>query len=818
MNQEQNKYKIFISSTMTDLQNERNVISDIIYGLNQIPVRVETTSSEPTSSRNVIFDLIHSSDILLGIYGARYGFIPFNEKISVTEMEFNIAKDAGKDILIYIQDTSTREREVEAFLRRIQDFDSGLFRRPFFKDINQLASWVQEDLRGLIEGDNFHVFTFKEYIKKIDDWVTRYENKWNGVYTELSAISTSSVKFSKTDSNNQLTPQSLSRIIENNRVVVITGDGGAGKTITLLNAIKKQATTLLNGTDRLIPVYVPLNTWTDNYDLQSLIQANLGYLGKNITNQLLERYLIEGRFTLQFDGINEIPYKHRSNGAEMKLVNFIKKYSKNRFLITSRLIGFNASIFQEFPIYQIQPLNKNEVIDIINAKLGKDIGQSLFIGLGGEDPSQWYKPYSLINLARNPFFLWMITEFYLSSNQIPKDKGLLIKSYTQFIFEIRDKNKANKYNETIKNSILSQLAFEMLEAGEIVRTTKKMVLDSLSNSSKILKEKMLLKVDETIFDILDEIQSNGFLELLEDGSIKWSHQLFQDYFGGLEIARRFDSNNSIWKQLNKVSWKDSIVLATSLTNNPEFFVNEVLNGKKGILVKVFHENARLVLATDCVNQTNLWENTLFRENINKEVQYRLNHNINHKFKEFSYIFFRLFGKIISPFLLRIEKSVGNNRNILEPILWCLGETRDPKSIIIFEKYLGHEDKGLRWVASDALGKLQSSSSLEKLIDLLDDYDADVRWVTIQALISIADPRASQSLINLLDHPDPSTRWAAISALGKIGNEDCLENLKKIRESDNAIVWWGETISQTANKAIIEISNRTSLTEITNTSK
>jgi len=99
------------------------------------------------SSREACLEMARECDIYLGIYGARYGWVPPGDQVSVTEMEFQEARKQGKDILVYVKDVPEREEAQEDFLRRVEDFE-GFFRRPYFIIPEQLAEWVRKTSPG----------------------------------------------------------------------------------------------------------------------------------------------------------------------------------------------------------------------------------------------------------------------------------------------------------------------------------------------------------------------------------------------------------------------------------------------------------------------------------------------------------------------------------------------------------------------------------------------------------------------------------------------------------------------------------------------
>lgn len=146
------RLKIFISSTMKDLQPERNAVEKAIQKLGFEVIRAETYGSTSHTSRETVRTMVRACDIYLGIFGACYGWMPPGESISVTEIEFREARDLGKHMLIYVKDARQREPRQQEFLKRVEDFDKGLFRRPYFKGSRQLTEWVGKDIANLVSG------------------------------------------------------------------------------------------------------------------------------------------------------------------------------------------------------------------------------------------------------------------------------------------------------------------------------------------------------------------------------------------------------------------------------------------------------------------------------------------------------------------------------------------------------------------------------------------------------------------------------------------------------------------------------------------
>ena len=74
---------------------------------------------------------VSACDVFVGIYKNRYGFIPEGNnpgELSVTELEYNKAKELKKPIIIFeFFDESSREKKLTKFLVRVKNFTNGNF-------------------------------------------------------------------------------------------------------------------------------------------------------------------------------------------------------------------------------------------------------------------------------------------------------------------------------------------------------------------------------------------------------------------------------------------------------------------------------------------------------------------------------------------------------------------------------------------------------------------------------------------------------------------------------------------------------------------
>lgn len=137
------KLRIFISSTMTDLANERDAVCRKLSTFNFEPVNAEGLLPNGFSSWDKIANEIHSCDIFILLIGERYGWIPqkgpkFQLGLSVTHLEYKEAQSIGIPILPFLKELSYGADKVspdaikrDGFRDEVTAWDNGYFISKF---------------------------------------------------------------------------------------------------------------------------------------------------------------------------------------------------------------------------------------------------------------------------------------------------------------------------------------------------------------------------------------------------------------------------------------------------------------------------------------------------------------------------------------------------------------------------------------------------------------------------------------------------------------------------------------------------------------
>lgn len=92
----QKRYQVFISSTYTDLELERQAAVEAILKAGHFPAGMELFKAGDKSQLEAIKRWIDKSDVFLLILGGRYGSIEPNSGKSFVQLEYEYAIEIGK--------------------------------------------------------------------------------------------------------------------------------------------------------------------------------------------------------------------------------------------------------------------------------------------------------------------------------------------------------------------------------------------------------------------------------------------------------------------------------------------------------------------------------------------------------------------------------------------------------------------------------------------------------------------------------------------------------------------------------------------------
>ncbi|SOC93040.1 protein of unknown function [Rhizobium sp. AN5] len=105
------KLQVFVSSTFTDLQTERQAAVQAILKAGHIPAGMELFTASDKSQWEIIKRWIDESDVYMLILGGRYGSVDKETGVSYTEMEYDYAVTQKKPLFsVVIEDEALKDK------------------------------------------------------------------------------------------------------------------------------------------------------------------------------------------------------------------------------------------------------------------------------------------------------------------------------------------------------------------------------------------------------------------------------------------------------------------------------------------------------------------------------------------------------------------------------------------------------------------------------------------------------------------------------------------------------------------------------------
>jgi predicted ATPase len=140
------RVRVFISSTLDELAPERVAAREAITQLRLTPVLFES-GARPYPPRELYRAYLAQSDIFVGLYWQRYGWVAPTMQVSGLEDEYQLSN--SKPRLIYIKTpASEREPRLQALLDRIRTEDAASYQK--FATPEELRERIANDLAQLL--------------------------------------------------------------------------------------------------------------------------------------------------------------------------------------------------------------------------------------------------------------------------------------------------------------------------------------------------------------------------------------------------------------------------------------------------------------------------------------------------------------------------------------------------------------------------------------------------------------------------------------------------------------------------------------------
>lgn len=151
------RLQVFVSSTYTDLIEERQAAVGAVLKSGHIPAGMELFTAGDKSQLEIIKRWIDESDVYMLILGGRYGSVEPDSGVSYTELEYNYALESDKPLFAVVIKDDALEKKVKehgmSVIEKERPAELKLFREKvlsnmssFFEDEKDIRLCVMESL------------------------------------------------------------------------------------------------------------------------------------------------------------------------------------------------------------------------------------------------------------------------------------------------------------------------------------------------------------------------------------------------------------------------------------------------------------------------------------------------------------------------------------------------------------------------------------------------------------------------------------------------------------------------------------------------
>ncbi|MFN3765005.1 MAG: NACHT domain-containing protein [Aliihoeflea sp.] len=354
----------------------------------------------------------------------------------------------------------------------------------------------------------------------------------------------------------------IRNVIERSNIV-ITGNGGAGKTIFMRHLWLH----LFEHSSELTPIFVELRHLNEltSIDIKSYVRRTIS-TKREMSEELFEFFCENGRFCFLLDGFDEVAQSQRE-ALQAQILRMASTYPRCPIVVSSRF-DKRFSGWNEFSVYQSTPLALDQVRHLITRVPFDQSAKALF--LKRLDDAFYEQNESFLS---NPLLAIMMMMTFRENMDIPKKMSIFYDQAFNTLYQWHDATKAYSRRKTldIEEFQRSFGAFCLLSYYQQSHEfSASEMTDYISKSSKVCGYKY------NTADILNDYEESVNL-IRQDGlSFVFIHRSFQEYFAAYAMVNILSDKFSQFLPSITKRLSDN-VLALCYQMNPRLVVIEYVD-------------------------------------------------------------------------------------------------------------------------------------------------------------------------------------------------------------------------------------------------
>jgi len=351
---------------------------------------------------------------------------------------------------------------------------------------------------------------------------------------------------SKRITGNRKSTESIKEIFEKTNLVTIIGNAGSGKS-TIVKYL------FLNSIDEKykIPIKVELRYLNEfEGDLFTYVKDKIFKLSKLAKSErIIERLLESGKFVFFFDGYDEVSSSKKEDVAK-SIDNFVKVYSKNSYLLTTRPYT-QLDLIPLFHNFQVCDLTDKEINEFIQKQIpesDKELCNKIIEAVNSKQNNS-YKSF-----LQNPLLLSMFILTFQSYSNIPEKRSEFYRQVFDTLFSLHDSMSKLAYVREKESGLSKDQFIEVLKLFSFISFFEEQFIFSghyLDDKLNLIKSKKKnLKFDNE--RLRADLQIAIGIMNKEGIDYTFPHRSLQEYFAALYIATLGNQNKKIiYKKIQK---------------------------------------------------------------------------------------------------------------------------------------------------------------------------------------------------------------------------------------------------------------------------